>query len=124
MPVVENTILICAGGACISAGEKSVKETLEEKLQEYSLENVIKVVETGCMGACDLGPIMVIYPEGVFFTRRLSQKMCQKIVEEHLLKGRVVNDLLYKGDKGDLTIKTSGKYSLFYRAGLKSLREI
>jgi NADH-quinone oxidoreductase subunit F len=112
MPVVENTILICAGGACISAGEKSVKETLEEKLQEYSLENVIKVVETGCMGACDLGPIMVIYPEGVFY-QKVEPKDVSKIVEEHLLKGRVVNDLLYKGDKGDLTIKPQENIPFF-----------
>lgn len=54
MPTVENTILICAGGACISAGEKSVKDALQDLLKEYALDSVVKIIETGCMGAATL----------------------------------------------------------------------
>ncbi|HEU23515.1 MAG: (2Fe-2S) ferredoxin domain-containing protein, partial [Athalassotoga sp.] len=68
MPL-ENTILICAGGGCISAGEISVKEALENEIKKYALDGVVKVVETGCMDACSLGPLMVIYPEGVFYQK-------------------------------------------------------
>ncbi len=101
MPVVESTVLICAGGACISAGEKSTKQALEEKLREYALDGVVRVVETGCMAACDLGPIVVVYPEGVFY-QKVTSEAARKIAEEHLLKGRVVDDYLYKSAEGDL----------------------
>jgi len=101
VPVVESTVLICAGGACISAGEKSTKQALEEKLREYALDGVVRVVETGCMAACDLGPIVVVYPEGVFY-QKVTSEAARKIAEEHLLKGRVVDDYLYKSAEGDL----------------------
>ncbi|SHH17191.1 NADH-quinone oxidoreductase subunit NuoF [Thermosipho atlanticus] len=101
MPLTTNTILICAGGACISSGEESVKEALERKLKEYNLQDAIKIIETGCMGACSLGPIMVIYPEGVYY-QKLTPEAAETIVEEHLLKGRIVQEYLYQGDKGKI----------------------
>lgn len=112
MPAVENTVLVCAGGACISAGEKSVKEIFEDTLKKYSLENVVRVIETGCMGACDLGPILVIYPEGVFY-QKVNAESAAQIVEEHILKGRVVEDLLYKGDSGELQVKPQEELPFF-----------
>ncbi|HPI18276.1 MAG TPA: (2Fe-2S) ferredoxin domain-containing protein, partial [Mesotoga sp.] len=112
MPAVENTVLICAGGACISAGEKSVKEVFEDTLKKYSLETVVRVVETGCMGACDLGPILVIYPEGVFY-QKVNAENAAQIVEEHILKGRVVERLLYKGDTGELKTKPQEELPFF-----------
>lgn len=111
---VENTILICAGGACISAGEESVKSVLEEELRKYALDSVVKVVETGCMGACNLGPIMVIYPEGVFY-QKLKPQDAKEIVEEHLLKGRVVQRLLYKGPTGEIKAKAKEELPFFTR---------
>ncbi|PXF35404.1 NADH dehydrogenase, partial [Mesotoga sp. SC_NapDC] len=112
MPVVENTVLICAGGACISAGEKSVKSVFEETLKKYSLDGVVRVVETGCMGACDLGPILVIYPEGVFY-QKITAESAARIVEEHILKGRVVEELLYKGDSGEMKEKPQEELPFF-----------
>jgi NADH-quinone oxidoreductase subunit F len=112
VPAVENTVLICAGGACISAGEKSVKQVFEDSLRKYSLENVVRVVETGCMGACDLGPILVIYPEGVFY-QKVTPESASQIVEEHILKGRIVDDLLYKGDAGELKTKPQEELPFF-----------
>jgi NADH-quinone oxidoreductase subunit F len=112
VPAVENTVLICAGGACISAGEKSVKEVFEDTLKKYSLETVVRVVETGCMGACDLGPILVIYPEGVFY-QKVNAENAAQIVEEHILKGRVVEKLLYKGDTGELKTKPQEELPFF-----------
>ncbi len=112
MPAVENTILICAGGACISAGEKSVKNEIENALEEYALNEVVQVVETGCMGACDLGPIAVIYPEGIFY-QKLDAKAARKIVEEHLLKGRVVKEYLFKGDTGEIKEKPQEEMPFF-----------
>jgi len=112
VPAVENTIVICAGGACISAGEISVKESLESTLKEYALDEVVQVVETGCMGACDLGPIMVIYPEGIFY-QKLNSENVKKIVEEHLLKGRVVKEFLYTGPAGEVKEKPQEELPFF-----------
>ncbi len=100
MALTTNTILICAGGACISEGEKSVKESLEEYIKIYNLESMVNIVETGCMGACDLGPLMVIYPDGVYY-QKVKPKDAKEIVEEHLLKGRIVERLLYKKPSGE-----------------------
>ncbi len=111
---VENTILICAGGACISAGEESVKSVLEEELRKYAIDDVVKVVETGCMGSCNLGPIMVIYPEGVFY-QKLKPQDAKEIVEEHLLKGRPVQRLLYKGPTGEIKPKAKEELPFFTR---------
>ncbi len=100
MALATNTILICAGGACISEGEKSVKSSLEEYIKEYNLESMVNIVETGCMGACDLGPLMVIYPDAVYY-QKVKPEDAKEIVEEHLLKGRVVERLLYKKPSGE-----------------------
>ncbi len=110
----ENTILICAGGACISSGEESVKSALEKELKKYALDEVVKIVETGCMGACNLGPLMVIYPEGVFY-QKLKPEDAKKIVEEHLLKGRVVSSLLYKGPTGEIKPRVKEELAFFTR---------
>ncbi|EKF49557.1 NADP-reducing hydrogenase, subunit c [Thermosipho africanus H17ap60334] len=114
MPLTTNTILICAGGACISAGEESVKDVLERKIKEYNLQDTINIVETGCMGACSLGPIMVIHPEGVYY-QKLTPEAAEKIVEEHLLKGRVVEEYLYKGDKGKIVPQPQKEIPFFSR---------
>jgi len=99
--VATNTILICAGGACISAGEESVKDAFKDELKKFALDTVVSVVETGCMGACNLGPLAVVYPEGVFY-QKLTPDAARKIVREHILKGRVVEEYLYKGPEGEI----------------------
>ncbi|QTA38119.1 NADH-quinone oxidoreductase subunit NuoF [Thermosipho ferrireducens] len=114
MPLTTNTILICAGGACVSAGEESVKDALERKLKEYNLQDIVKIVETGCMGACSLGPIMVIYPEGVYY-QKLTPEVAEKIVEEHILKGRIVKSHLYKGEKGEVIPQPQEEVAFFSR---------
>ncbi|MDI3472222.1 MAG: NADH-quinone oxidoreductase subunit [Thermotogaceae bacterium] len=112
MAVSTNTILICAGGACISAGEKSVKQVLEEKLREYALDGVVRVVETGCMGACDLGPIVAVFPEGVYY-QKVNAENVKKIVEEHILKGRVVEEMLFEGPQGKITEEVHEEHPFF-----------
>ncbi len=101
MALTTNTILICAGGGCISAGEESVKQAFERKLKEYGLDAVVSVVETGCMGACSLGPLAIVYPDGVYY-QKLTPKAAEKIVEEHILKGRIVPEFLFEGAKENL----------------------
>jgi len=88
-------ILLCYGGACLSSGADKVKEALETELGNAGLHNEIDIITTGCMGTCELGPVMVVYPEGIFYQKVLPEDVSE-IVQEHLLKGRIVKRLLYK----------------------------
>jgi NADH-quinone oxidoreductase subunit F len=114
VPLTATTVLICAGGACISAGEESVKQALESEIEKYALSEVVRVVETGCMGACSLGPLMVIYPEGVFY-QKLTPQAARRIVEEHILKGRIVKEHLYKMPTGETVPEAVEKLPFFAR---------
>jgi len=87
-------VLLCAGAGCVSSGEESIRDALAGELTRLGLEDEIKIVETGCMGICDLGPIAVVYPDGVFY-QRLTPDDVTAVSEQHLLKGRVVERLLY-----------------------------
>ncbi len=87
-------VLICGGTGCTSSGSPAIQKTLEEQLKLNDLENEIKVVQTGCFGLCALGPIMIVYPEGTFYSR-VTEEDVKEIVEEHLLKGRIVDRLVY-----------------------------
>jgi len=88
-------ILLCYGGACLSSGSDKVKVILESELEQAELHHEIDIITTGCMGTCELGPVMVIYPEGIFY-QKVKPEDVPEIVQEHLLKGRVVKRLLYK----------------------------
>ncbi len=77
----------------------SVKDALNRELASHGLEDEVKVVQTGCFGLCALGPVMIIYPEGTFYSMVTAEDI-PEIVEEHFLKGRPVQRLIYN-DKGD-----------------------
>jgi len=88
-------LLVCAGAACVSSGCREIRDAFVIKIREYGLQDEIKVIETGCVGSCDLGPLALVYPEGVFY-QKLKPEDAEDIVSEHLLKGRIVERLLYK----------------------------
>ncbi|MBQ2325397.1 MAG: NAD(P)H-dependent oxidoreductase subunit E, partial [Clostridia bacterium] len=87
-------VLICAGTGCTSSGSAAVRSALSAELEKHGLTEEIKMVQTGCFGLCALGPIMIVYPEGVFYSRVTAEDI-PEIVEEHLLKGRPVQRLVY-----------------------------
>lgn len=89
-----------------------MKEALQREIRKYGLEEVVRIVETGCMGACSLGPIMVVYPEGVFY-QKLTPQAAEKIVQEHLLKGRIVQEHLYKMPTGEAVPEAMDKLPFF-----------
>lgn len=91
--------LICAGGQCISAGGDSFENALKTEINKAGLQDEIQVVETGCMGSCEMGPMMVLYPEGIVYVR-LKPEDAALIVSEHLLKGRPVEKLMWKKEEG------------------------
>ena len=91
-------ILVCAGGACISSGAESVRDALNREIQEHGCAKENRVVEVGCVGSCDLGPIVIVHPEGTFY-QRVRPEDVPRIVEEHLVGGRVVEDLLFRNEE-------------------------
>ena len=88
-------ILVCGGTGCTSSGSVKIQEEFERQLKERGLENEVKVVPTGCFGLCALGPIIIVYPEGAFYSMVQIEDV-KEIVEEHILKGRMVKRLLYE----------------------------
>ncbi|HHW43483.1 MAG TPA: NADH-quinone oxidoreductase subunit NuoF [Desulfotomaculum sp.] len=121
MQLYRSHVLVCAGAGCISSDCKSVEQALVESIARLGLEREVKVVETGCMGPCDLGPVIVVYPEGVFY-RQLKPADAVEIAEEHLLKGRVVRRLVYQApDTGEKAI-TSDQIDFFKKQTRIALR--
>lgn len=95
-------VLICGGTGCTSSGSKKVIDALEEALVKNGIEKEILVVKTGCFGLCALGPIMIVYPEGCFYSK-VTPEGVERIAEEHLKKGNIVKELLY-----DETVHSDG----------------
>ena len=97
-------VLVCGGTGCTSSGSLKVLKQLEESLKENNIDDVL-IVKTGCFGLCALGPIMIVYPEGVFYSQ-MTPEHVRTIAEKHLVKGgEVVKEYLYKGtitEKGDI----------------------
>ena len=87
-------VLVCGGTGCTSSNSLAIIEALEAEIAKKGLQDEVKVVRTGCFGLCALGPIMIVYPEGSFYSQ-VQVSDVPEIVEEHLLKGRLVKRLLY-----------------------------
>lgn len=95
MRQVRSHVLICAGTGCVSSGSKKVEAAFVQHIKDKGLDEEIKIVETGCHGFCEEGPLVIIYPEAVFYCR-VTPEDVPDIVENHLLKGRVITRLLYQ----------------------------
>lgn len=87
-------VLVCGGTGCTSSGSQRIIDRLEKEISANGLSEEVGVVKTGCFGLCALGPIMIVYPEGTFYSM-VQEDDIPEIVSEHLLKGRVVTRLLY-----------------------------
>ena len=92
--MIRSQVLICGGTGCTSSGSMSIQTEFEKALEKYDLSEEIKLVRTGCFGLCALGPVVIIYPDGTFYSR-VSPDDVDEIVSEHLLKGRRVERLVY-----------------------------
>ncbi|MDD4147786.1 MAG: NADH-quinone oxidoreductase subunit NuoF, partial [Candidatus Cloacimonetes bacterium] len=90
-------LLICCGSGCVSAGALKIKERFHTVLAEHNLSNEVNIIETGCMGPCDYGPVMVVYPEGIFY-KKVSPDDVPEIVTEHFVKGRPVARLMLQDE--------------------------
>ena len=91
-------VLVCGGTGCSSSGSAKLIERFEEQIAANGLDKEVKVVRTGCFGLCEAGPVVIIYPEGTFYSR-VKVEDVDEIVTEHLLKGRKVQHLVYVDHK-------------------------
>ncbi len=94
-PSYRMQFMMCAGTGCIASGSLDVKAALERELKKRNLQDEVEIVMTGCNGFCAMGPLVVVYPDGVFYNQ-VKPEHAPLIVEEHVLKGRVVQQLLFK----------------------------
>ena len=92
-------VLVCGGTGCSSSGSAELIKRFEEQIAKNGLDREVKVVRTGCFGLCEAGPVVIVYPEGTFYSR-IRPDDVDEIVSEHLLKGRIVQHLVYK-EKAD-----------------------
>ncbi|MBQ6677368.1 MAG: NADH-quinone oxidoreductase subunit NuoF [Clostridia bacterium] len=106
--------LVCGGTGCTSSGSVKVREALEAEIKAKGLEEEVKIVQTGCFGLCALGPVMIIYPEGTFYSM-VKPEDVPEIVEEHFLKGRPVQRLIYNEKQEEAPHASSLNETAFYK---------
>lgn len=117
-----STVLVCGGTGCTSSGSQQIIDVLDEEIKKHGIQNEVNVIKTGCFGLCELGPIMIVYPEGSFYSR-VDVKNIPEIVSEHLVNGNVVTKLLYKDTvKGDsiISLNETPFYKKQMRVALKN----
>lgn len=87
-------VMLCAGTGCVSCGSFKIKETLEDEIKKKGLDNEVRIVQTGCNGLCEKGPLVLVMPGQIFYCN-LKKENIPHLVEEHFLKGRPVKNLMY-----------------------------
>ena len=113
MNFVRSHILVCTGTGCSSSSSPKIIEAFERELKAQGMEQEARVVKTGCFGLCAMGPVVLVYPEGAFYTH-VTPDDAAEIVSEHIVKGRIVQRLLHK--EGDAAEKvTSLSETKFYK---------
>ena len=115
-------VLICGGTGCTSSGSKKIQEAFEQNIAAAGLGEEVKLVQTGCFGLCALGPVVIVYPDGTFYSRVTTDDV-KEIVEEHLLKGRPVERLVYS-DTGAEEVVEAASISLNDTAFYKSQNRV
>ena len=115
-------VLICGGTGCTSSGSIDIQKAFESNIEANGLGEEVKVVQTGCFGLCALGPVVIVYPDGTFYSR-VTPDDVKEIVEEHLLKGRIVERLVYS-DTGSEEVKDIATVALSDTAFYKSQNRV
>ena len=114
-------VLVCGGTGCTSSNSAAIIEALEREIEAKGLKDEVKVIKTGCFGLCALGPVMVVYPEGSFYSE-VKVENIPEIVEEHLLKGRIVKHLLYDETVQTESIKSINETNFYKKQKRVALR--
>lgn len=114
-------VLVCGGTECTSSGSQQIIQTLKDELKKNRLQNEVAVVKTGCHGLCAEGPVMIVYPEAVFYSKVRPEDV-EEIVSEHLLKGRIVERLVYHEAQAPEGIKSLNETTFYKKQHRIALR--
>ena len=114
-------VLVCGGTGCTSSHSAEIIAEFEKEIAEKGLADEIKVIRTGCFGLCALGPIVVVYPEGAFYSQ-IKVDDVPEIVDEHLIKGRIVKHLLYDDTVAGDTVKSLNETQFYKKQKRVALR--
>ena len=114
-------VLVCGGTGCTSSHSAEIIAEFEKEIAEKGLADEIKVIRTGCFGLCALGPIVVVYPEGAFYSQ-IKVEDVPEIVDEHLIKGRIVKHLLYDDTVAGDTVKSLNETQFYKKQKRVALR--
>ncbi len=120
--MIRSHVLICGGTGCTSSGSLKIQDEFVRALEANGLTEEVKIVQTGCFGLCALGPVVIIHPEGTFYSR-VTPEDVEEIVTEHLLKGRVVERLVY-ADTGEEQAESIANVSLNDTAFYKTQQRV
>lgn len=116
--MIRSHVMICGGTGCTSSGSLKIQEEFARLIKSYGLQDEVQIVKTGCFGLCALGPVVIVYPEGTFYSQ-VKPEDVEEIVESHLLKGHIVERLVYN-DTGNVKPKNPKyvtlKETAFYRS--------
>ena len=114
MDQISNHVLVCTGGGCIASGALEVSAAFTKELEDMGIAPQTRVIETGCLGPCAVGPVVLVYPDGVFY-QNVHIEDVHEIVEEHLLKGRIVNRLVSHAPGTDRSVAEMEDVEFFNR---------
>ncbi len=120
--MIRSHVLICGGTGCTSSGSIKINEAFQEHLEKAGISEEVKIVQTGCFGLCALGPVVIVHPEGTFYSR-VTPEDVEEIVNEHLLKGRIVERLVYS-DTGEEAVEDIANVSLNDTAFYKTQQRV
>ena len=124
--MIRSQVLICGGTGCTSSGSQQIQDAFQASIEANGLQDEIKLVRTGCFGLCELGPVVIVYPDGTFYSR-VTVDDVEEIVTEHLLKGRRVERLVYddhgkaQADEfGNIALSDTTFYKTQHRVALRN----
>ncbi|HHT50553.1 MAG TPA: NADH-quinone oxidoreductase subunit NuoF [Eubacteriaceae bacterium] len=121
MNFYRSQILICGGTGCQSSGSIELVNTLKKEFKKHGIENEIEIVVTGCFGLCELGPVVIVYPEGVFYSR-VEVKDIPELVEEQFVKGRILKRLVYHESMDEDKVRSLTDVEFFKKQRRVALR--
>jgi NADH:ubiquinone oxidoreductase subunit F (NADH-binding)/(2Fe-2S) ferredoxin len=121
MEFYRSQVLVCGGTGCTSSGSKDILASLKTEVAKRGLEKEVELIRTGCFGLCELGPIVIVYPEGAFYSH-VTPEDIPELVEEHLLKGRILKRLIYHDAIEDDKIKSLNKVGFYSKQMRIALR--
>lgn len=112
MAYTRSQILVCGGTGCHSSGSDGLIQQFKKEFEKHSISDEISIIRTGCFGLCALGPVVIIYPEGTFYSL-VTEEDIPELVEEHLVKGRILDRLVYHEMEGETKTTSINELAFF-----------